>query len=105
MQIAYLYLDSAVSEFGVADWANGTAEYYFPRDSMFGVGQPWDSLFLWMSRSAAAVTALTWGALVIEIAIGVCVPASDRRRKAGMVMDIVLHGSIILTWACGASRW
>ncbi|MFE4869988.1 hypothetical protein [Streptomyces sp. NPDC056682] len=50
-----------------------------------------------MSRSAAAVTALTWGALVIEIAIGVCVLASDRWRKAGMVMDIVLHGSIILT--------
>ncbi|MFD7335730.1 sporulation-delaying protein SdpB family protein [Streptomyces violascens] len=97
VQIAYLYLDSAVSKFGVADWANGTAEYYFLRDNMFGVGQPWDSLFLWMSRSAPVVTALTWGALVIEIAIGVCVLSSDRRRKAGMVMDIVLHGSIILT--------
>ncbi|WP_414167356.1 sporulation-delaying protein SdpB family protein [Streptoverticillium reticulum] len=97
VQIAYLYLDSAISKFGVADWANGTAEYYFLRDNMFGVGKPWDGLFLTLSKSAFVVVALTWGALIIEIAIGVCVLASDRWRKAGLAMDIVLHGSIILT--------
>lgn len=97
VQIAYLYLDSAVSKFGVADWANGTAEYYFLRDNMFGVARPWDSLFLSMSKNSVVVVALTWGALVIELAIGVCVLASDRWRKAALVMDIALHGSIILT--------
>ncbi|MEU7163999.1 sporulation-delaying protein SdpB family protein [Streptomyces morookaense] len=97
VQIAYLYLDSAISKFGVADWANGTAEYYFLRDNMFGVAKPWDGLFLALSKNALVVVALTWGALVIEIAIGICVLASDRWRKAGLAMDIVLHGSIILT--------
>ncbi|GAA0389684.1 hypothetical protein GCM10010357_07960 [Streptomyces luteireticuli] len=97
VQIAYLYLDSAIAKFGVADWANGTAEYYFLRDSMFGVARPWDSFFLWLSKNSLIVVALTWGALVIEIAIGVCLLASERWRKAGMVMDVVLHGSIILT--------
>ncbi|MFJ9906236.1 sporulation-delaying protein SdpB family protein [Streptomyces sp. NPDC101152] len=97
VQVAYLYLDSAISKFGVADWANGTAEYYFLRDNMFGVARPWDSLFLSMSKSSLVVVALTWGALIIELAIGVCVLASDRWRKAALAMDIVLHGSIILT--------
>ncbi|WP_432002383.1 sporulation-delaying protein SdpB family protein [Streptomyces sioyaensis] len=97
VQIAYLYLDSALSKFGVADWANGTAEYYFLRDGMFGVSRPWDGVLLWMSKSPLVVVSLTWGALLIEIAIGVCLLSSGRRRKVGMVLDIVLHGSIILT--------
>jgi antimicrobial peptide system SdpB family protein len=96
-QIAYLYLDSAISKFGVADWANGTAEYYFLRDNMFGVGQPWSSLALWASTYAVVVVAMTWGALLTEIAIGVCVLAKGPWRKAGMVLDILLHGSIVLT--------
>lgn len=97
VQIAFLYLDSAISKFGVADWANGTAEYYFLRDNMFGVGAPWDSLLLWLSKSPLIVVALTWGALLIELAIGICLLSSHRRRRAAMVMDIVLHGSIVLT--------
>ncbi|NEA42015.1 sporulation-delaying protein SdpB family protein [Streptomyces sp. SID11385] len=96
-QIAYLYLDSAISKFGVADWANGTAEYYFLRDNMFGVGQPWSALALWVSKYAIIVVALTWGALLIEIAIGVCVLLKGPWRKAGMALDILLHGSIVLT--------
>ncbi|MEV0260080.1 sporulation-delaying protein SdpB family protein [Streptomyces sp. NPDC050617] len=104
VQIAYLYLDSAISKFGVADWANGTAEYYFLRDNMFGVSEPWDSLMLWLSKNPLIVVSMTWGALVIELAIGVCLLASRRWRKTGLIMDIVLHGSIILTmglWSFG----
>ncbi|MGW7007989.1 sporulation-delaying protein SdpB family protein [Streptomyces sp. NPDC054933] len=104
VQVAYLYLDSAISKFGVADWANGTAEYYFLRDTMFGVGQPWDGLVLWMSKIPLIVIVMTWGALIIEIAIGVCLLSSHRWRKVGLAMDILLHGSIIVTmglWSFG----
>lgn len=51
LQLAYIYLDTAISKFGVADWANGTAEYYFLRDNMFGVAKPWDGLLLTLSKS------------------------------------------------------
>ncbi|MFC9635112.1 sporulation-delaying protein SdpB family protein [Streptomyces mirabilis] len=97
VELAYIYLDTAISKFGVADWANGTAEYYFLRDNMFGVSTPWAGIFLPLSKNALVVVGMTWGALIVELLIAVCVLGSDRWRKAGLVLDIVLHGTIILT--------
>ncbi|MER6069677.1 sporulation-delaying protein SdpB family protein [Streptomyces sp. NPDC001817] len=96
LQLAYIYLDTAISKFGVADWANGTAEYYFLRDNMFGVAKPWDGLLLALSKYPVIVVGMTWGALVVELLIAVCILGSDRWRKVGLVLDILLHGSIIL---------
>ncbi|MFF3510799.1 sporulation-delaying protein SdpB family protein [Streptomyces sp. NPDC002573] len=96
LQLAYIYLDTAISKFGVADWANGTAEYYFLRDNMFGVAKPWDGPLLALSKYPLIVIGMTWGALVVELLIAVCILGSDRWRKVGLVLDILLHGSIIL---------
>ncbi|MGW5250221.1 sporulation-delaying protein SdpB family protein [Streptomyces sp. NPDC004129] len=96
LQLAYIYLDTAISKFGVADWANGTAEYYFLRDNMFGVAKPWDGPLLALSKYPLVVIGMTWGALVVELLIAVCILGSDRWRKVGLVLDILLHGSIIL---------
>ncbi|WRZ91659.1 hypothetical protein OHB54_22805 [Streptomyces sp. NBC_01007] len=96
LQLAYIYLDTAISKFGVADWANGTAEYYFLRDNMFGVAKPWDGLLLTLSKSPLIVVGMTWGALVVELLIAVCILGSDRWRRVGLALDILLHGSIIL---------
>lgn len=96
LQLAYIYLDTAISKFGVADWANGTAEYYFLRDNMFGVAKPWDGLLLTLSKYPLVVVGMTWGALVVELLIAVCILGSDRWRRVGLALDILLHGSIIL---------
>jgi antimicrobial peptide system SdpB family protein len=104
VELAYIYLDTAISKFGVADWANGTAEYYFLRDNMFGVSTPWDGILLPLSKNSLVVVGMTWGALVVELLIAVCVLGSDRWRKAGLTLDILLHGMIILTmglWSFG----
>lgn len=39
---------------------------------------------------------MTWGALVVELLIAVCILGSDRWRRVGLALDILLHGSIIL---------
>ncbi|MEV4614325.1 sporulation-delaying protein SdpB family protein [Kitasatospora sp. NPDC049258] len=104
IQLAYIYLDTAISKFGVSDWANGTAEYYFLRDKMFGVGTPWDGLLLAVSKNSLTVVAMTWGALIVELVIAGCILGSHRWRKVGLVLDVLLHGMIILTmglWSFG----
>ncbi|MFF7636959.1 sporulation-delaying protein SdpB family protein [Kitasatospora sp. NPDC008050] len=104
LQVAYIYLDTAISKFGVADWANGTAEYYFLRDNMFGVAHPLSGMFYALSRNTLVVVGMTWGALVMELAIAVCVLSSERWRKVGLALDIALHGMIIMTmglWSFG----
>ncbi|MCX4745134.1 hypothetical protein OG455_06265 [Kitasatospora sp. NBC_01287] len=103
-QLAYIYLDTAISKFGVADWANGTAEYYFLRDNMFGVAHPLSGMFYALSKNSLVAVGMTWGALVVELAIAVCVLSSERRRKVGLALDIALHGMIIMTmglWSFG----
>ncbi|MCX5147863.1 MULTISPECIES: sporulation-delaying protein SdpB family protein [unclassified Streptomyces] len=97
IQLAYLYLDTAISKFGVSDWANGTAEYYFLRDNMFGISEPLDGLFLELSKIPVVVVGMTWGALVVELIIAVCLLGSDRWRKVALVFDVLLHGMIIVT--------
>ncbi|MGV9564043.1 hypothetical protein [Streptomyces sp. NPDC003480] len=39
---------------------------------------------------------MTWGALVVELLIAIRILGSDRWREVGLVLDILLHGSIIL---------
>ncbi|MFD6938296.1 sporulation-delaying protein SdpB family protein [Streptomyces goshikiensis] len=97
IQLSYLYLDTAISKFGVADWANGTAEYYFLRDNMFGISDPLGGLFLELSKIPVVVVGMTWGALVVELIIAVCLLGSDRWRKVALVFDVLLHGMIIVT--------
>jgi len=104
LQLAYVYLDTAISKFGVSDWANGTAEYYFLRDNMFGVAQPLDGIFLALSKNPLIVVGMTWGALVVELAIAACILSSGQWRKVGLALDVMLHGMIILTmglWSFG----
>ncbi|MGV9881035.1 hypothetical protein [Streptomyces sp. NPDC003006] len=35
-----LHLQSGIGKFGVADWLNGSAEYYVLRNPVFGVAEP-----------------------------------------------------------------
>jgi antimicrobial peptide system SdpB family protein len=96
-QLAFIYLDSAITKFAVDDWSNGTAEFYILRDPGFG-----DAGFLhtWFQQlSAEPVVALTmsWGAIVVEIAIGLALLLSWRWRVLALVLDLALHAMIVLT--------
>lgn len=97
LQLAFIYFDSAISKFGVSDWVNGTAEYYFLRDNAFGASYPLEPMLIWISNIPALVISMTWGALVIELLIGILFLGTRRWRKVGLTLDIVLHFGIIAT--------
>nr|WP_255472697.1 sporulation-delaying protein SdpB family protein [Quadrisphaera setariae] len=97
LQVAFIYLDSAVSKFGVADWVNGTAEYYIVRDPMFGVAGPTSSLMLALTDHPVGVLTLTWGALIIEIVIAALLLLPHAGKNAALLLDVLLHLMIIST--------
>jgi antimicrobial peptide system SdpB family protein len=97
VQLAFIYLDSAISKFAVDDWSNGTAEYFILRDQTFGNGGPLRDVLLAVSSWPLGTLALTWGAIGIEIAIGLCLLLSWRWRMAGFVLDVALHVMIVVT--------
>lgn len=92
LQVAGIYFVAAVAKFGVTEWANGTALYYWMADPRFG-GPGW---VLPILRSPAAVTALTWGTILLELALALALLFPSGVRRLLLVMGIVFHVSIAL---------
>lgn len=97
LQLAYLYADSAIAKMGVADWQNGSAFYYFVRDKMFGSAGPTAPLWLWLSDHALTTLAITWGAIVLELAIALLTLLEARWRMIAFWLCVLLHTLIFLS--------
>ncbi len=96
IQMAGIYLHSAISKLGVEDWVNGSAEYYFVRDGMFGVAEPF-SFFVELTKIPVITAGMTWGAIVLEIVIALLYLTSFKWRRVALPLDILLHSMIIIT--------
>lgn len=97
VQLAYIYLDSGLAKLGVADWENGSAEYYIMRDPGFGVAGPLAPIARWITAQPLGSLLVTWSGIAIEVAIGVLILCSHRWRLVALVLDVMLHVSIILS--------
>lgn len=96
-QLAFIYLDSAITKFAVDDWSNGTAEFYILRDPGFGDAGVLHGLFQDVSSVPLVALGMTWGAIVVEIAIGLALLLSWRWRVLALVLDVGLHVMIVVT--------
>ena len=96
LQVAYLYADSAIAKMGVADWQNGSAFYYFVRDKMFGAAGPLGPLWMWVSDHNLTTLAMTWGTIVIELAIALFTLLNARWRMVAFWLCLTLHGLIFV---------
>jgi sporulation delaying protein B len=89
LQVAAVYFVSGISKLAQAEWANGTAMYYWLLT--FGGAPRW---VVSLSSKPLVVVALTWGALALEVtlALGLILP----RRfwpillSAGIVFHILI---------------
>lgn len=96
-QLAYIYLDSGITKMGVADWDNGTAEYYIVRDPDFGAAGLPGRLARWVTSFPVGTLALTWFGVGIEIIIGLLfVVGGHGRRRLALGLDLLFHGGIML---------
>ena len=97
IQFAFIYADSAITKIGVADWANGSAFYYFVRDKMFGTTGPLSSFLHWSSAIPLGCIAATWGTIAIELVIAIFILGGPRLRRIALYSTVVLHIAIYLT--------
>jgi antimicrobial peptide system SdpB family protein len=96
LQVALIYLAAVGTKLAVPSWRDGTylAEvinhpHYGPSATVRAVLGP-------VLGHRPLVAALTWGTLVVELAIAVCVLAGPRLRRCGLVLAVALHGLIIV---------
>jgi antimicrobial peptide system SdpB family protein len=95
VQVCVIYLAAAVGKFGVKEWVNGTAIYYWLSHPLFGMTGWRAELAHPIITTAWGVVALTWGVMALELLLAMGVLASPRTRKRLFVAGVVLHVGIM----------
>ncbi|MFF1378810.1 hypothetical protein [Streptomyces sp. NPDC058308] len=65
------------------------------RDPVFGVAEPFAPPLLKMSGNGLLVSAVTWGAIIIELVIVALLIGPERWRKLVFCLDVLLYGAVI----------
>jgi sporulation delaying protein B len=93
VQMAVVYLFAAVLKLPSEEWANGTALYYFWQNPLFGPAGFLRPLTAWIGRSLLVVP-LTWGVLVLELALAAALVAPLRFRTRLLPLALLFHAGI-----------
>lgn len=97
LQVAVIYLDAGIAKLGVPQWADGTAMYYWFHSVLFAP-PPWlTPITSRVTDSPLGVTMLTWGAVALEIALGLALLLPRRARLTLLGLGLLLHDCIALT--------
>lgn len=96
-QIAVVYLVACLGKLGSAEWADGTSLFYWVRNSVFGAPALLRPLAEWVTVQPPLLSALTWGTLVLEFTLAICVflPTAFRLR-ALLPLALLFHLGIWL---------
>jgi antimicrobial peptide system SdpB family protein len=96
LQVAVLYFQAAVAKFGVAEWADGTAMYYWFNHPTFGA-PPWlRPVTNLIDGNSVAVAAVTWGSIGLELALAVAIVLRRPARRVLLAAGLIFHEMIAL---------
>ncbi|MGW3461074.1 sporulation-delaying protein SdpB family protein [Streptomyces olivaceoviridis] len=91
LQMSVIYFQAAVAKLPHAEWADGTALWYWAQDVNFGAA-PWLS---WLIDPVVAtpvgVALMTWIPLVIELSLSVALLLQQRYRYWAMWSGLLFH--------------
>ena len=91
-QVVLVYGQAVWIKLAEHEWRNGSAMHHVMQDAYFGVTA---DLLPLLERSILT-SAITWGTILLETAIVVCVCGNPGLRRIGLVLAVVLHGGIVL---------
>jgi len=94
LQMAVIYFFACTAKLGVAEWANGTALYYWFLHPIFGVDGWRRALLLPILVDPVGVTLMTWGAIAIEALLFMGLLMERRFRPHLLVTGILFHAGI-----------
>lgn len=91
LQVAMIYVNTAILKGGGSSWLNGTAIHYVLSNTE--VGRPW---LTWLTEYPIIINLMTHGALVVEFSLAFLLWFRSTRRWM-MIAGLGLHASIVLT--------
>ena len=96
LQIAIIYFHAAVGKLDVEEWSNGTALYYWFNHSFFGASDNLIPIINFSLSNSWIVTALTYGVLIFEVLLFLCLLASEKIKRMVLIPAILFHFLIII---------
>jgi antimicrobial peptide system SdpB family protein len=97
LQVAGLYFQAAVAKLGVAEWADGTAMFYWFRNQTFGVPGWQRPITTVITSSPIGVSLLTWSSVGIELALAAAILLRPSARRLLLAVGLLFHDLIALT--------
>ncbi|WP_329417141.1 sporulation-delaying protein SdpB family protein [Streptomyces sp. NBC_01268] len=96
LQVAYIYLNSAVAKLPVGPWAEGSATYYVARMENFGAAGLFADLFRWATGITVIALLSTWGTILAESLIALFLLRRASRQVVAAMISVALHLLIVL---------
>lgn len=94
IQVAIIYFSSGVSKLDVAEWANGTAFYYWFTHPVFGAPNWLRTVIGPLLSYRVFVVTATWGAIILEIFLASGLVAKEKFKPWMLALGILFHAAI-----------
>lgn len=96
IQVAIIYLHSAVAKTSVDEWADGTAMYYWLNHPTFGSPSWLDFIFKPVATYRLSVSVFTWGIILFEFILFAGLFMKDEYKRFLLTLGIIFHFGIFL---------
>lgn len=96
LQVMFVYLYSSIAKFGVTEWADGTALWYWSRQSIFGFPDHLRIVTDEIFSVGLAVASLTYSVLLLELFLGMSILMTWRWKALAFILGVVFHLCIAL---------
>lgn len=96
IQVAGIYLHAAAGKFGVEEWADGTALYYWFNHPTFGAPGWLEAALRPFLTTGFSVGMLTWGVILSEFLLAAGLVASPRYWHLFLGLGLILHLGIAI---------
>jgi antimicrobial peptide system SdpB family protein len=96
IQVAAIYFYAAIGKFGVEEWVDGTAVYYYFQHPVYGAATD----VLWLLRpilkNPIGVATISWGTMVLEYLLSAALFMPKRYWRPLLIAGILLHAGIMV---------
>lgn len=102
LQMMGVYFQASVAKFAVLEWSDGTALWYWMQNPVFAPSAPIGPVIRWALQWLPITAALTYGTLVLQLALVGAVFASERARRVLLLLAVAFHlaiASIMGLWS------